>query len=696
MFTNYFRLKQLIELGKEMGLYENENFINIVRRLAVMWNEDIYQKTLEMIMHNNFRPMLDSDFPIPIKPEDLKAVNGKYKIGTIANTDIEFGFTPLQLQMHGVIGGQSGFGKSTLIKVLCPQIMREGKIRTWLIDPKEGGDYRFLAQQFQNVIILRPDVMRCNPFSMIKNVPTKMLREAVSEVTADSFSVFDASEAVITDYVRMIFEEHEQPNMYDLITSIYNEKVTYGRRGGYLDTIKSRLSKVQSSLGEIVNCKTDYFSELYDRDVVFEMGSLSGSAQRLLVPWLIMKLVLYKIRNKTDGLSHLLVFDEAQSQIWSRYLEMRGRQSYMATLATQARAFGLGILVLCQEPAMKLMREITANSCIKLSLHLGDGDEVQGFGKSMGLSYDQMEAMYHFDRGEAICRVGMGYTEPIRLKLYDSNDQPVSDEQLTELMESQWDRLLVGIEPAKPDQATYGQLQLAMKSGASRKRTKGSEMHSNSGDTGRSTDAGKKPVAIELSLPEQTYLRIAASHPWRLLTELYRLLGNEDAMGTEQMSKSQASRTRKKLLEKGYLKNFKIEGIGRQGNYQCDIVTEKANLGKVAKPRGGYLHAWWCYRASAFFKSKGADVKIGDTSSGNECDLGIALDNRRIGAEVVISGLVVDNLARYISSGHYGEVVIMCIDPNKRNEMIRLTRKLSNDVRSRIKIELLKEYYVAL
>jgi len=137
-----------------------------------------------------------------------------------------------------------------------------------------------------------------------------------------------------------------------------------GRKQGYLDSIESRLDKTQISLGKIINCKTDYFSQLYDKNVAIEVGELSGNGQRMLIPWIILKLVLYKIRNPSPKLSHLLIFDEAQANIWSKNLEMRGRTSFMATLATQARAFGLGIMVLAQNPAMKLMTEIIANSCI--------------------------------------------------------------------------------------------------------------------------------------------------------------------------------------------------------------------------------------------------------------------------------------------------------------------------------------------
>ena len=46
--------------------------------------------------------------------------------------------------MHGIIGGASGFGKSTMIKILAEQILREGSVRLWLIDPKEvPGIYLF-------------------------------------------------------------------------------------------------------------------------------------------------------------------------------------------------------------------------------------------------------------------------------------------------------------------------------------------------------------------------------------------------------------------------------------------------------------------------------------------------------------------------------------------------------------------------
>lgn len=352
---------------------------------------------------------------------------------------------------------------------------------------------------------------------------------------------------------------------------------------------------------------------------------------------------------------------------------------------------------------MKLMREITANSCIKVTLHLGDGEEVKGFGRSMGLNYEQMDSIHHFDRGEAICRVGMGYTEPIRLDLYNFQDEPVSDDELAKLMKPHWDSLLEGIEPARPGAklAPTG-VHAPAKAGADagsgkvmavRKRTEASGSYSEVSEPG---DKPSSKKTADLSSDEQAYLRVAASHPWRLVTEIYSLLNDEKVMGTECIGQSKAVRLRKKLTEKRYLESFAVSGTGKPGRYQCDVVTEKAELGKVPKPRGGYSHGFWCYRIAESFRKQGAEVKIGDTFSGNECDIGVNLDGKRIGVEVVISGLVVDNLGKYISTGYFDEMVIVCISSDKQKEMEKLIGGLSDDVQEKVRVELAKEYFVSL
>lgn len=167
-------------------------------------------------------------------------------------------------------------------------------------------------------------------------------------------------------------------------------------------------------------------------------------------------------------------------------------------------------------------------------------------------------------------------------------------------------------------------------------------------------------------------------------------------MGTERIGQTKAVNIRKKLLARGFLEGFSVTGTGKSGKHQSDVVTEKAGMGKIQKPRGGYLHAWWCYRIAEFFRKEGTTVKVGDTISGNELDVGVSMDGKRIGVEIVVSGLVIENLVRYISKGYYGEVLVLCIDVGKKKEMVRLVESLESDVKEKVKVQLLKGYFIEL
>ena len=158
-------------------------------------------------------------------------------------------------------------------------------------------------------------------------------------------------------------------------------------------------------------------------------------------------------------------------------------------------------------------------------------------------------------------------------------------------------------------------------------------------------------------------------------------------MGTGTISQSRAVKMRKKLLNMGYLHTFTVLGTGRSGKAQCEVITEKAGMGMAKKPRGGDPHAFWCYRIGEFYKRKGTEVRIGDTSSGNEMDVSAG----RLGVEVVLNTFVADNLKQHLS--YYEEVLILCIDDKKKREV---ERQIGNVILKRIQVDLLKNYFISL
>ena len=162
-------------------------------------------------------------------------------------------------------------------------------------------------------------------------------------------------------------------------------------------------------------------------------------------------------------------------------------------------------------------------------------------------------------------------------------------------------------------------------------------------------------------------------------------------MGITALRMNRAIDARKSLIRRGYLESVDIKGSGRQGKSECNVITEKAGIGAAYKPRGDNLHGFWCHRVAEYFKADGATVKPADSFSGKEMDVGVFHNGKSLGAEVVVSGLVVENLSKHLS--YYDEVLILCIDTKKKKEVEKAIRKL--DI-SRVRIDLLKNYFISL
>ena len=162
-------------------------------------------------------------------------------------------------------------------------------------------------------------------------------------------------------------------------------------------------------------------------------------------------------------------------------------------------------------------------------------------------------------------------------------------------------------------------------------------------------------------------------------------------MGIAALGMNRAIEARKSLIRRGYLESVDIKGSGRQGKSECNVITEKAGIGAAYKPRGDNLHGFWCHRIAEYFKADGATVKLGDTSSGNEIDIGVIFKGKSIGVEIVVSGLVIENLGKHLS--YCDEVLILCIDSKKKKEMEKAIRKVYV---KRVKIDLLKNYFILL
>ena len=99
----------------------------------------------------------------------------------------------------------------------------------------------------------------------------------------------------------------------------------------------------------------------------------------------------------------------------------------------------------------------------------------------------------------------------------------------------------------------------------------------------------------------------------------------------------------------------------------------------------------WCQRLEDSFKGRDYAVKQGDTTSGNECDLSAYKDQRNIGIEVVVTGIEFENIPRHLK--YYSEIIIACIDAEKKKEVERVVKGMNEDIQKRLSVKLLKEYF---
>ncbi len=619
------QLVELINLAGQAGLDREDWLLLELEKLGTRWDEWRYQHLVRRVISSEgFPSMLNQVFKKTVAKDDLEALQGTYNIGRVMDSDIPVGLSITALNLHTLIPGQTGFGKTNCLNALSESVQQEGEIHEWKIDPKtKMGDFQYQLKKFPNSVLVTLSQLKLNPFGPIVGVPRRAVMEQAIEVIADSFSVFDASQGVIAEHVEKMFERVEFPTFKMLSDSILSEKrKSFSRRQTYIETIETRLNSTLTSLREVLDCRKDFFNLLFNRSVIFEVGGISSVAIKLLVPLIIMKLSLFKTYNPSRGLSHLLYFDEAQGAIFSKALELRGRTPTVAILATQARSYGLGLVVLCQNPVTKIITEMLSNTCSHICFHVG-GPEVDGMRNCMGLTQEQGDKLRHIPPGEALFKTALGYTEPVHILVNEIDNTPPSNEEMEKLMRPIWEELNDSVMVVKE------KTEVAMGSKPEAAKTK-------------QKDENQLDEACEILLKD------VQARPWEHTEDHYRNCS---------LSRNRAVKAKARLVRLGLLDEVKIR-TGKRGKPTVMLrLTEKAvvHLGISSKRgKGSHAHRWWQYYALHLAKQiPGVKAKVEDMS----CDISISKgDGKDIAVEITLhDSNILTNIERNFAKG-FGEV----------------------------------------
>ena len=347
---------------------------------------------------------------------------------------------------------------------------------------------------------------------------------------------------------------------------------------------------------------------------------------------------------------HLLYFEEAQSAIFSKLLEQRGRTPTVATLATQARSYGMGLVVLCQNPITKIITEMLSNSANLICFHVG-GTEIKGMMDCMGLSPEQADTLGHLQPGEAIFKTSLGYTEPVHIKISQIDTKPLSDEEVENLMRPIWDELLSKVTPVDKQEANI------LSNSKKQIREEPTEQRTMN-DT--FSDINEKKSS-ELKLDDEFFLKDIQSRPYEY---------TEDRYSKGRLTRNRAIKAKERLCRLDYLHEVRFR-IGSRGKPPSILrFTEKAvahlNISQ-SKGKGSLEHQWWQYLILHFAKQiDELKAKIEDMGA----DVSISKGNIDVAIEITLNDTnVLQNIQRDSHKG-YNEVWIAVNDKVMQKKII--------------------------
>ena len=66
----------------------------------------------------------------------------------------------------------------------------------------------------------------------------------------------------------------------------------------------------------------------------------------------------------------------------------------------------------------------------------------------------------------------------------------------------------------------------------------------------------------------------------------------------------------------------------------------------------------------------------------------------KVGVEIAVTGIVIDNIQRNLE--YYDKLLVLCIDDKIRKKIDKQIKGFSEDIQAKVKVELLKEYFISL
>jgi len=416
---NEFVQKTLVSINALQLLKKHRMLNPITAKMLLSAPLETAQK-IEQV--EEIRKLFKSPFELPDHN-----VNGLIKFAHTEN-NISIGINPSEC--HFLIAGQTGCGKTTLMKIIFSQLLlisllSNALCKSWIF--VRAQDMRSLLKVNKNIAVIRFKEKRFNPLEPPHGVNPIDWANIFADIWIQAFRLYDASKQLLLESLSDLYAKFSQynhyPSLFDLYHYIKKLKFSaFSRTARYQESLLNRITGlIHGSLDPVFDCSRGHTNSLINMNVIFELLYLTSEQQVFLVNYFLSYLYFYKIINKIDTI-HFIGIDDG-NVLFDVSLERRPDLGLpiIHQLLTTVRKGKIAIFACTQTPH-QVGASIHSNSFAKIMFSLSNGKDIEVMQQSMGIKDpDQKAYCYNIPPREAVIKFSARYQKPFIARIPELN-----------------------------------------------------------------------------------------------------------------------------------------------------------------------------------------------------------------------------------------------------------------------------------
>ena len=537
-------------------------------------------------------------------------LSGPIALGDLLQTGWRYGFPLEQIAQHLFICGRTQGGKTNFIRALLSQVKRSfPEVNILALETKQ--QYTDVAKEFGFKILCAGD-LRINLLRPPPGVPAHVWLSHLTQIMVDYLDILVATSGFIISQGLGLLRKagfiddptKPCPHLRDLVQHILSTKFpgnsSYAR---HQETSVSRLKILLDTVPKVFECSEGLPVEaLLNDDYLILLDDLPHlSIQHFVKVYLASATFLYRmiVDGEQDHLRNIIVLDEASS-LFRRRDELQSKASFLPNIASQAAAFGMGIVAASQK-IEDVSPMYLANAGTKASLGgFERNDDVRALLASRPFTKDQEDAV------KAIRQPGRAI---------------ISDIRHSHFFECQIDL------PDLPPRMTRDEVRAASKATAialGLTHPPAAECAEDDVVDGQKVDEKTTPHTQEKPQtqatteedPDVLILRDISESPF----ETYKSRGER-----LEMSGGVLKTIITRLEAQGKIKIYPVHDRPGRPRDLYEVTEDGYGVLDMERPtmkgKGGYLHQFYQARASEYLQAQGYRVKIEGRADAKEVDI---------------------------------------------------------------------------